>query len=490
MKTKYKFLNDSQYFLVPRKEIKGYSSRRLESALLTTKENQDSDHLIVSFFKDFPLYFDLIGKPSEILNQKTSKYPVFCMKFQGDNFKPLVKSSLLEKIKSSPEKYSTDTFIEKTLFKCFIFAKEHPNLIMINHKAKTIKFKLDPVENTTSWSRYQVFSLTFTTEFIGQYFIYYKNQLVPMDFLINRVMEIDVKKSFVSFTPSLNRFICSFFSQNSEKFLLKKNSKVEKSCEKFEQSFHCIEIRFISENGIVIEHSHKIVLNTIELSIILPKDDEVLRLEVKVNGQNIRESPFLFDSSMNFDAKYQKFIKFNSDSRFFKNEVSVTIDRSRFFESFYRNFPDNPRNVSSVKVYYLNESGVDAGGLTRDFFESLGKYSCLPESKLFEKRGNSFRVHPDCNPAKMFKIGAGLANGIIHGHKIPISLCNSLVKLLLSRPLNNKDLQEDNQDLFNSINEILGYSEEELLSLYQTFSVQLNGETFELIPGGNSVFVD
>ena len=196
----------------------------------------------------------------------------------------------------------------------------------------------------------------------------------------------------------------------------------------------------------------------------------------------------MLETGKNLNKRYLEYIRSNEHGEFF-DELVLRLSRKLFFQSLLKEYKINKYPKGATYIYYIGELGIDASGLTRDFFECLGTYALKPQEKFFEKQGDHYRIHPESDP-KMLKVyGKALANGLIHRQKIPISLCDSLIKLLLNLPLTDYDLKQEHPETYKSLNDLMNYSQEELESTYLNFTVNQNGKTILLKKRGDTIFL-
>ena len=227
-----------------------------------------------------------------------------------------------------------------------------------------------------------------------------------------------------------------------------------------------------------------------EISFSSENYGSTLIFAIDIDGEKITGSPYNIDLINYLDGKYNKYIKSNENGPDFFDYTLFPINRKLFFESLVASFPKKSKSRSQTVIHYEGEVGIDASGLTRDFFECLGEYAQNPVFNLFQKIGDHYRIHPNSNPKLMKVYGRALANGIIHRQKVPISLCDSLIKILLEAQLSNKDLEKEQPSFSSNLVEIMSYSEEELASMYINFTVNKDKYVVKLIENGDSTFVN
>jgi len=194
-----------------------------------------------------------------------------------------------------------------------------------------------------------------------------------------------------------------------------------------------------------------------------------------------------------------------------RQHTKLSIDRSRFFSCVADNVMDLDRRqmLTRLSVSYVGEKGVDAGGLTRDFFSSFSSTlvddpQMKAEPVIWKKTGRG-SLHPmpypvpqttyGRQPNRMYQVcGRVFAMAMLHGCKMGCPLSRPFVRIMLnSIPDTLPELiaelnhEAGDQKDFRGNKEFLEKSLEELgLAGTLTFT----GSTgCELIPGGASIQV-
>ena len=209
-----------------------------------------------------------------------------------------------------------------------------------------------------------------------------------------------------------------------------------------------------------------------------------------IDEEHVNKSPYPIELSRYLDGRYKNYIKSNEYGAEFFEDYILNINRKKFFETLVKNFPKDQEKRSKTYIFYEDEPGLDQGGLTKDFFECLGTYAQNPVFKLFQKQGDHYKIHPESNPKRMEVFGSAIANGIIHKYKIPISLCDSLIKILLDLPLSAEDLIKESPEYYNNLSQILEYSSKDLEEVYQNFTICQGNNTINLKPNGNNIYLN
>lgn len=84
---------------------------------------------------------------------------------------------------------------------------------------------------------------------------------------------------------------------------------------------------------------------------------------------------------MNYSKRKGQFD--GSISKFKKGSKSITINRERFAEELLNNFEDFDLK-NKLSITFKGENGIDAGGLSREFYELIGKMMKDPSYQFFQ----------------------------------------------------------------------------------------------------------
>ena len=106
-------------------------------------------------------------------------------------------------------------------------------------------------------------------------------------------------------------------------------------------------------------------------------------------GDIVRYMPNLLD----FDNKRAYFVKeLERQKRANRppRDISVSVKRDQIFQEAYNQLNSKRGNElrGKLRIRYSNEEGIDAGGLTRDFFIELSKGMFKPDYALFNLSNN------------------------------------------------------------------------------------------------------
>ncbi|XP_065565345.1 E3 ubiquitin-protein ligase NEDD4-like [Artemia franciscana] len=148
-------------------------------------------------------------------------------------------------------------------------------------------------------------------------------------------------------------------------------------------------------------------------------------------------------------------------------------------------------------VNFFGESGLDFGGLTKEWFCLLSKGLCNPDYGLFEYSSeDSFELQINPNSSnfhdnhlmyfKFFGRIAGMA--VYHGNMLSIFFTRPFYKTMLNKQIYLKDIQSSDKQYYDSLKFI---KENDPSGLEATFSVDDNSQQYpkqvELIAGGANI---
>ena len=223
---------------------------------------------------------------------------------------------------------------------------------------------------------------------------------------------------------------------------------------------------------------------------------EWLKLKVEINGQGVKNSPFLLRlQPMRYQTKHKKFMKACRGLSGYRTEQNVSVNRTEFLQELLTTFTlEEPRGTLWVK--WKNEPGYDAGGLRREFFDKLSREIVKTESHVFRQHGGYVKPDPlagkhHSDVHRLFSvIGMLCARAAIHQILLDISFAPSLYKVLLGKTLSPADLKDDDPELWASLEAIRNLEAEVLdgADLYFTATLYDQSEV-ELVPNGGEIKV-
>jgi len=180
------------------------------------------------------------------------------------------------------------------------------------------------------------------------------------------------------------------------------------------------------------------------------------------------------------------------------NHKDVKIHRDRAFEESYKILRNASVMVwrSPFKIEFIGEPGIDAGGLTRDWFKFLLDHALLPANGMFKFS------ETDCitsqidehSPAPLDKfkfVGMLLGKALIEKQAIGVHLTVPLLKLIVGAPITWHDLQYKDQPYYEQMQKMVEEKKEniEYYGVYFTVPGKELGSEIELKPGGTDIEV-
>ncbi|CAG9327270.1 unnamed protein product [Blepharisma stoltei] len=319
----------------------------------------------------------------------------------------------------------------------------------------------------------------------------YKNFYSPCDFEAHKILEkpFELNPNAEEFIPSPEVDLESPLpSINAEVFKnhMSLASNVLISATLFNKAGkeYPVKLKFLQELGQV-------------LLIIKIKTSTDATLKVFINNIELSNSPIDFTvKPMRFEVKRKLFFKKAKRLHGFYENHNVDVVRTQFLESLRKNFNEDVETLRGyLNIKFEHEPGIDGGGLSREFFDKLGREIVLPEHHLFIQVGDFFKINPlssqNPNHLELFHVlGAYFAKAILHKYLLEINFAPSIYKQLLGRGLIPEDLKDDDPIFYNSLKEILTMDPALLEYSELTFVVTSEDKQIvELIPNGAEIKV-
>eukprot|EP00917_Polyrhabdina_sp_WS-2016_P028109 GHVP01059975.1.p1 GENE.GHVP01059975.1~~GHVP01059975.1.p1 ORF type:complete len:2759 (-),score=417.37 GHVP01059975.1:66-8342(-) len=189
--------------------------------------------------------------------------------------------------------------------------------------------------------------------------------------------------------------------------------------------------------------------------------------------------------------------------KFPRERLSLKINREHLLEDSFSaimKYDGESIRSGSISISYLNERGVDAGGLTRDWIQQLSIQMASPNFGLFIKtEGSHDKYLP--NPLSSIMpeyleyfqfIGRIMAKSLILGMPIDCHFTSSVYKHILGRKVDISDMKEADPNFYTGITWLLDNEITADLGTY--FSIDLDSISsgmieYELMPNGSSTLV-
>ncbi|EST09465.1 hypothetical protein PSEUBRA_000676 [Kalmanozyma brasiliensis GHG001] len=233
----------------------------------------------------------------------------------------------------------------------------------------------------------------------------------------------------------------------------------------------------------------------------------------KILNIMVRQNPTLMSGSFALLVRNPKVLDFDNKKNYFTQQLhkgrrdhytplSLSVRRNSVFEDSFRYFSrkSGPEvKHGKLNVRFNNEEGIDAGGVTREWFQVLARAMFNPDYALFQpcaadrttyQPNRMSYVNPD--HLSFFKfVGRIIGKAIYDGRLLDAYFTRSFYKHILGKPVDYRDLESIDPEYFKSLEWMLNNDITDILDL--TFSVDDEefGETkiVELQPNGASIAV-
>jgi len=182
--------------------------------------------------------------------------------------------------------------------------------------------------------------------------------------------------------------------------------------------------------------------------------------------------------------------------------LRLNIRRKHVFEDAYHQLrlrtADEMRG--RLHITFRNEEGVDAGGLSREFFGILAKEMFNPNYALYTSTedGCTFQPNPNSNinpdHLSYFRfVGRIVGKAVLDGFLLDAHFTRSLYKHMLGIKPTYQDMQAIDPDYYKNLKMILEYNLDDIGLDHLTFSTEDHSfgriQTIDLIPNGRNIFV-
>lgn len=233
----------------------------------------------------------------------------------------------------------------------------------------------------------------------------------------------------------------------------------------------------------------------------------------------VRQNPALLEKSLSLLLKVPRLIDFDNKRAYFRSRIRqqheqqhyaplrICVRRAYVLEDSYNQLrmrtPDELKG--RLTVQFQGEEGIDAGGLTREWYQLLSRVIFDKGALLFTTVGNESTFQP--NPNSVFQtehlsyfkfVGRVVAKALFDGQLLDVYFTRSFYKHILGVKVTYHDIEAVDPDYYknlkwmleNDISDVVGVffsvdADEEKHILYEKTEVT----DVELIPGGRNVRV-
>ena len=236
----------------------------------------------------------------------------------------------------------------------------------------------------------------------------------------------------------------------------------------------------------------------------------------KILNDLVRHNPKLMSGSFSLLVKNSKVLEFDNKRNYFHRKLhsrgtevrqphpllQLAVRRDQVFldsfKSLYYKKADEFK-YGKLNIRFHGEEGVDAGGVTREWFQVLAKQMFDPNYALFNPvASDRTTFHPNplsaINPEHLtfFKfIGRIIGKALYESRVLDCHFSRAVYKRMLSKPVSIKDMETLDLDYYKSLVWMLENDITDIIT--ETFSVETEefGEAkiVDLIPNGRNVQV-
>lgn len=236
----------------------------------------------------------------------------------------------------------------------------------------------------------------------------------------------------------------------------------------------------------------------------------------KILNDIVRQSPKLMQGHFSILVKNSKVLDFDNKRNYFNKQIhsrhhaqrhpqaplQLNVRRDQvFIDSYKALFFKNAEEMKygKLNIRFNGEEGVDAGGVTREWFQVLARGMFDPNYALWQPvASDRTTFHPSplsgVNPEHLmyFKfIGRIIGKALHEGRVLDCHFSRAVYKRILGKSPNLKDLESSDMDYYKSLcwileNDITDIISEEFCVIEDGFGQQ---KIIDLIPDGRNVSV-
>ncbi|XWS51731.1 hypothetical protein CRYUN_Cryun11dG0008600 [Craigia yunnanensis] len=233
----------------------------------------------------------------------------------------------------------------------------------------------------------------------------------------------------------------------------------------------------------------------------------------------VRQNPGLLEKSMSMLLKAPRLIDFDNKKAYFRSRIRqqheqhlagplrISVRRAYVLEDSYNQLRMRPTQdlKGRLNVQFQGEEGIDAGGLTREWYQLLSRVIFDKGALLFTTVGNNATFQPNPNSVyqtehlSYFKfVGRVVAKALFDGQLLDVYFTRSFYKHILGVKVTYHDIEAVDPDYYKNLkwmleNDVSGIpdltfsmdADEEKHILYEKTEVT----DYELKPGGRNVRV-
>nr|XP_011461878.1 PREDICTED: E3 ubiquitin-protein ligase UPL1 isoform X1 [Fragaria vesca subsp. vesca] len=233
----------------------------------------------------------------------------------------------------------------------------------------------------------------------------------------------------------------------------------------------------------------------------------------------IRQNPGLLEKSLSMMLKAPRLIDFDNKRAYFRSRIRqqheqhlsgplrISVRRAYVLEDSYNQLRMRPNQdmKGRLNVQFQGEEGIDAGGLTREWYQLLSRVIFDKGALLFTTVGNNATFQPNPNSVyqtehlSYFKfVGRVVAKAVFDGQLLDVYFTRSFYKHILGVKVTYHDIEAVDPDYYKNLKWMLENDVSDIPDL--TFSMDADEEKhilyeknqvtdYELKPGGRNIRV-
>lgn len=233
----------------------------------------------------------------------------------------------------------------------------------------------------------------------------------------------------------------------------------------------------------------------------------------------IRTNPGLLEKSLSMMLKAPRLIDFDNKRAYFRSRIRqqheqhisgplrISVRRAYVLEDSYNQLRMRPTQdlKGRLNVQFQGEEGIDAGGLTREWYQLLSRVIFDKGALLFTTVGNNVTFQPNPNSVyqtehlSYFKfVGRVVAKALFDGQLLDVYFTRSFYKHILGVKVTYHDIEAVDPDYYKNLKWMLENDVSDIPDL--TFSMDADEEKhilyekaevtdYELKPGGRNIRV-
>ena len=233
----------------------------------------------------------------------------------------------------------------------------------------------------------------------------------------------------------------------------------------------------------------------------------------KILNELVRHNPRLMSGTFALLVKNPKVLEFDNKRNFFTRRLhartetrqpqpplQLNVRRDQVFmdsfRSLYFKTPDEMK-FGKLSIRFHSEEGVDAGGVTREWFQVMSRQMFNADYALFiPVASDRTTFHPNklshINPEHLtfFKfVGRVIGKALYEGRALDCHFSRAVYKKILGRPVSIKDMETLDLDYYKSLLWMLENDISDIIT--ETFSVENEAfgvtEIVDLIENGRNI---